>query len=265
MSEEEESATGQEGQEGQQDQSQEPDYKRELEEVRSKYDRLAQDNESYKRDLQTHKEELSRRREEERAYREEDRRRALLLSGDKEILAEEEKRRKSEAIKNQFYELFPKAKDILEGSAKGKQDNEGEPSLAEQAFHNGTRQRAMEMAKKSGFATTEGQQVLTTLGDYLINITPQWKERYYKRGDTTVIDEVHKWMEDKVFGPRDRFIENRIIEKLKKQGRYTAPLPSRTGGSGNPPSKDKDLDLNVPSQRKDAFLRVARNTLEQAE
>jgi hypothetical protein len=262
---EDEQESGQENQDGGQSQ-QEPDYKREAEEYRAKLERLAQDNESYKRDLQSHKEELSQRREDERRSREDERRRSLLLAGDKELLQEEEQRRSAEKIKEQFFKVFPNAKNVLEGNGQNQQQGEKEVSVAEQAFHNGNRQRAMEMAKKSGFGTTEGQQVMTTVGDYLINITPQWKERYYKRGDTTVIDEVHKWMEDKVFAPRDRAVEARLLEKLKKQGRYTAPLPSRTGGSNAPsPSREKDLDLNVPNQRKDAFLKVARSSMGQTE
>lgn len=263
---EEEQESGQESQEGGQGQQQDQsDYKRELEEFRSRAERLAQDNENYKRDLQSHKEELSQYREEQRRAREEERRRSLLLAGDKEILQEEEKRRYSEKIKNQFFEVFPEAKKLFDGNAQNQQQGEKEVSLAEQAFHNGNRQRAMEMAKKSGFTTTEGQQVMTTVGDYLINITPQWKERYYKRGDTAVIDEVNKWLEDKVFGPRDRAVEARLIERLKKQGRYTAPLPSRTSGSSSSSSKEKDLDLNNPQQRRDAFSRIARGALEQSE
>lgn len=206
---------------------------------------------SYDNDLRSYKEELSKVREDERRFR-------LLQAGDPEIIKDEQERRKNEAIQKELRkhltELLP---DLVQ---KGElRLNQGGSHLADQLYFSQASQKVHSMAKEEGF-DDKGQKAMEAFGSFMIESVPQWKDRFYK-GDLSVVDETAKWIKETILEPRDKYIENRVLERIRKQGKYAAPLPSRTGGGGVKVNNALKQDFNDPDARRNAFLKIAHSAL----
>lgn len=225
-----------------------PDFSRDFESLKQSLQEERSQRQRLLEDLNAHKEELSQKRED-------DRRKMMMMVGDKETIQEVEEKRRQERIKDEFFKIMPEAKRLFEN-----QGNQNEPSLSEKAFFNTARQKGFDLAKQSGFTSNEGQQLMPIVADILIQNTPQWKDRFYKNGDMSVIDEVSKFLDDKVFGPRDRAVEARTIARIQKQGRYATPLPSKRGGSGVP-EPTKKYDTNKAEDRKRLYGDIYNRTI----
>lgn len=233
------------------------DYTEDFEYLKKSNERIAQANEKLLRDVSAHKEELANMREAER-------RRTLLFAGDKSIIQEETRKRRAEEIKNEFYELFPKARDMFEGNAQAF-NQQPQPSVAEMAYMNSAKQEAYTFAKNEGFSTPEGQHFMAVLGDVLIHSVPDWKARFYQGGDRSVLNEVTEFIREKIFKPRDQQIESRLLEKIKKQGRYVSPLPRTSAGSGRIEKPKDNLDFTKPEDRHKRLSEVIQRSISSLE
>lgn len=225
-------------------QTQPRDYSADFSELKRQNERLQENNQRFLSDLDSHKQELAKLREAER-------RRNLILAGDDSVLKEEQEKRKQSQIRDQLLKVAPELKSLFTGEQP---QQSGQPSMAEMAFFNQARSSAQESLKARGFEDQTAQEALLRLGDVLIHDVPQWHDRFYKQGDMRVLKEVENFLFEKLFDPYSKRIEAQTIERIKKQGRFTTPIPQRGSGSGNTaPKKNEKFDVNNQADRLRGF------------
>lgn len=220
-----------------------------------------EDRESFKKDLEAHKQELA-------AIREHNRRVGTALSGlDKspEEMARDNKAKQVRDAMRQMYPWFDKAEKMF-AQSEGGQQTEQPRSLAEQHYFNQARQTAFDRAAKMGFQTREGQEAVVSLGDLLIHQVKPWKDRFYGQGDHSVLEEVTSFLEKKVFGPYAKNIEARFLDKLRRQGLLlrmpNVPVEEpKSGKKEKKADKEREPDYSDPNERLGAMTRIAEEAM----
>jgi len=230
-----------------------PDYSKNFEDINGKFEKLSSYNQQLLQDLQGTKQELARLREEER-------RKTLIAAGDQDVLKQEHEKRRQEQIRNELMKVAPELKSVFEGQMANQQMQQ-QPSVAEMAFYNSARTNAQQSLANRGIKDPSGQEIMIRLGDALIHDVPQWQDRFYKKGDTTVLKEVEDFIFSKVIDPLKEQIKQETIENIRRQGRFAAPVPRVGGGGSSPQSKKENFNPDSPQERMGVWGKVYQQTI----
>lgn len=232
-------------------QSNNAQYEQQYGQLQSEVEKMRRQNQDLLRDLTAHKEELARDRETKR--------RALLqMSGDQDFLKEEAQKKRASVLASELKELAkydPELQRFLGNDQQGQ-------GLGDKVFYNTATQKAHDLAGTIGFETAQGKELLSLLGNILILSVPEWNKSFYKDGNMGVIDQVFDYVKTQILEPRDKIVENKIIERIRKQGRAAPPLPRGTAGSNVSVQQNQQINTRDVNSMRERFLALATKHIE---
>lgn len=235
-------------------------------EVRAELAQAKKDRDEFRQAMEQNKRELAETREHFSRV-------GSALAGvgkSREELANEAKVKQVRESLKTLYPWFEEAEKQFTTRKEGAETPQS--SLAEMRYYNDAKEAAFAHARKMGFTSNEGQQGLAVLGDVLINNVPAWKERFHKNGDLSVVTEVGKYLEEKVFGPYTKSIKAQVVADLKRRGllvRDPNPQPGAEKPKGptppapprKPVQREATPDLNDPRQRLSGLTQLASSII----
>lgn len=124
-----------------------------------------------------------------------------------------------EKVKQDFFEVFPEMQTMLQ------QQNAQEPTFAEKQFYASSLKTVQAAATERGFTDPVQQDLLAIIGDAIIHKNPELYKRYYKDGDSSVIDTVIKFMDDRFIAPFKAHVRKEVYAELRRTGRASFPDP----------------------------------------
>ena len=133
--------------------------------------------------------------------------------------------------------------------------------MGDKVFYSTATQKAHEMAASVGFESPQGKEFMSLMGNILISSVPDWERRFRGEGNMEVLNEVFDYIKTSILEPRDKIIENKIIERIRKQGRAVVPLPRGSGGSSSPTPRLNNVDIKNPASLRDAFVSLGAKHL----
>lgn len=231
-------------------QSSNAQHEQQFSQMQSEIAKMRQANQDLLRDLTAHKEELARDRETKR--------RALLqMSGDQDFLQEEAQKKRAAQIADELKQLAkynPELQQFLGNQNQG-------ASLGDKVFYNTATQKAHELATTVGFESPQGKEFMSLMGNILISSVPDWERRFRREGNMEVLNEVFDYIKTSILDPRDKIIENKIIERIRKQGRSMMPVPRGSAGSTGPALRQNPVDVKNPTSLHEAFMSLGAKHL----
>jgi hypothetical protein len=179
---------------------------------------------------------------------EENRKRTLRILGDKDLQAEEAQKRNQEKIKEGLKQLGVKFTDESGGQAASGIPDFSKADLATRSFIQQQANSVRGWAETEGVKHPAAKDLVVTAVDFLIAVTPAWRQRLYQQGDVTVVDEVKSQLKKILFDPLRQAVEQDTLARLRKQKRLAAPAAptsgkgaaSGEGGKGNPPDYSRE-------------------------
>jgi len=211
------------------------DYSAQIEELRRQNAHLQEVNSKYMGELHGFKSEIATLRDMQREQQ-------LLAAGDPRALAKRQEQAKQEEIKEELFKIFPHLKQLENGLPT-------QSARDDQFFLNSARAEGYKQAEQLGFKDEASKQFMVYAADMLMQVNPAWKQRFYEQKDMSVLNEVSQFIQKQIFEPRDKMIEQRILERLRKQNKVSAPIPPRGGGSAKPAADVQRIDSRNSTDR----------------
>jgi hypothetical protein len=211
------------------------DYSSQIEELRRQNAQLQEVNSKYSGEIHGFKSELTSLRDAQREQQ-------LLAIGDPRTKAKFEEQAKQQEIKEEFYKLFPHMKQLENGLPQ-------QSARDDQFFLNTARTEGFKHAENMGFKDEAGKQFMVYAADMLMQVNPNWKQRFFEQKDMSVLNEVSEFINKKIFEPRDRAIEQRVVEKLRKSNKVASPVPTKGGGAAKQVNQSERIDSRSAEDR----------------
>jgi chorismate mutase len=218
------------------------DYSAQIEELRRHNAQLQEVNSKYAGEIHGFKSELA-------TFRDSQREQQLLMMGDPRTKAKYEEQAKQQEIKEELYKILPHLKQIENGIPS-------QSARDDQFFLNTARTEGFKRAEQLGFKDEASKQFMLYAADMMIQVNPQWKQRFFDQKDMSVLDEVATFMNKQIFEPRDRAIEQKVLERLRKQNKVASPMPSRGGSQAKPTGNSEKIDSRNADDRSKVYAHL---------